>query len=405
MDAPNRILLAFELKRHFKKKSYWVPIVLVPLAVIVLATLAQLGAAATVKNSANGTVGVMKFHYVDPGGFIDAKLAEEAGGTKDVDAPAAIKQVTAGGLQTLIVFPGDLSSGRIDIYENNKGLVGDQQSTALARQLLQTSLVRGLKSPELTKPLTGTIEVNRVGYRNGSVDPGLWSVAPPLVFLLLYFAVTIFLGNQIMSSFAEEREQKIREVLFLDASPSSVFLTRILTTAILGLVQLAAMSLPLLLFYLLAGRDLGLPLPAFNLWVLDASKMSAGLVVLLLGVLFMVASHAAIGARIRSAREGSAFATLFVIMMFAPGYTLGLLSEEPDSAVVRILTFFPPTAPSTLLFRNAFGNIQAAEFICSCAWLLAVSVLVLTVGRRVYSGRPLWKTGPMSGSQHKAPIG
>ncbi|MEV7663430.1 ABC transporter permease [Paenarthrobacter sp. NPDC089316] len=404
MTTPNRILLAFELKRQFKRKSYWVATVLVPLAVIILATLAQVGAAATERNGANGNVGVMKFQYADPSGFIDAKLAEEAGGTKVANASAAIGEVTAGGLQTLIVFPDDLSGGRIDIYENNRGLVGDQRSTALARQLLQSSLVKGLKSPELTKPLTGSIDVNRVGYRNGSVDPGLWSVAPPLVFLLLYFAVTIFLGNQIMSSFAEEREQKIREVLFLDASPSSVYLTRILTTAILGLVQLATMSLPLIIFYLTAGRDLGLPLPALDLWVLDASKMSAGLVILVLGVFSMVASHAAIGARIRSAREGSAFATLFVIMMFAPGYTLGLLSEEPGSPIVQIFTFFPPTAPSTLLFRNAFGNIPASEIILSCVCLLSLSIVVLGLGRGAYSGQPLWKAELMTRRLRRTPI-
>ncbi|MCT9871986.1 ABC transporter permease [Paenarthrobacter aurescens] len=387
MDIPNRTLLAFELKRHFRRKSYWGAAAIVPLVVIVLVILAQLGAAATKSNGSSDTVGVMTFYYADPGNFIDSKLADESGGTRVLDAAAAIEDVAAGSKQTLLVYPTDLSSGRIDIYENNTGLVGDQRSTALARQLLQVSLVRGLETPELTKPLTGSIEVNRVGYRNGSTDPGLWSVAPPLVYLLLFFAVTIFLGQQIMSSFAEEREQKIREILFLDASPASVYATKILTTATLGLVQLLVMSLPLGIFYLAAGRDLGLPLPAIDLWVFDASKMAVGLVILALGVSFMVAIHAAIGARIRSAREGSAFATLFVLMMFAPGYTLGLLSEDPGSPIVQVLTFFPPTAPSTLLFRNAFGNVSTAELIVSCVILLAATILAFVIGRRVYSGK------------------
>lgn len=390
MDTPNRILLAFELKRHFRRKSYWGAAVVVPLVVIVLVVLAQLSASATKSGEPRALVGEITFYYADPGGAIDPKLAQEVGGIPVVDAATAIEEVKAGSKPTLLVFPTDLSSGRIDIYENNKGLVGDQQSTAVARHLLQLSIVRGMESPDLVKPLTGTMEVNRVGYRNGSVDPGLWSVAPPLLFLLLFFAVTIFLGNQIISSFAEEREQKIREVLFVDASPASVFAAKILTTATLGMVQLLTMSLPLVLFYFAAGQNLGLTLPAFDLWVLDDSKMLAGLIVLVLGVAFMVAIHAAIGARLRSAREGSAFATLFVIMMFAPGYSLGLLSDDPGSPIVQTLTFFPPTAPSTLLFRNAIGNVSALELIVSCSVLLTVSIIAFTVGRRVYAGKPIW---------------
>ncbi|MCP1410807.1 ABC transporter permease [Paenarthrobacter sp. A20] len=384
---PNWTLLTFELKRHFKRKSYWGATLAVPLVVIVLVILAQVGTAAAEKNAANSTVGVMDFNYVDPGCVIDVKLAEESGGTQVFDVASAIHDVEEGRTQTLLVFPVNPANGRIDIYENNKGLVGDQRSTPLARHLLQISTIRGAALPELAKPLTGSIEVNRVGYRNGSADPGLSSVVPPLLFLLLYFVVTIFLGNQIMSSFAEEREQKIREVLFLDTSPASVYATKILTTAVLGLVQLLSMSLPLVVVYVAVGRDLGLPLPAFQTWVLDGSKMVVGLLILLLGVVFMVSIHAAIGARLRSVREGSAFATLFVILMFAPGYALGLLSEEPGSQIVQLFTFFPPTAPSTLLFRNAFGNVSAAELIVSCAVLLVASSLAFFIGRRVYAGK------------------
>lgn len=386
MGMPNRTLLAFELKRHFKRKSYWGATVAVPLVVIVLVLLAQVGTAAAEKN-ATSTVGVMDFNYVDPGGVIDVKLAEESGGTQVFDVASAIHDVEQGKAQTLLVFPINPANGRIDIYENNKGLVGDQRSTPLARHLLQISTIRSAALPELAKPLTGSIEVNRVGYRNGSADPGVSAVVPPLVFLLLYFVVTIFLGNQIMSSFAEEREQKIREVLFLDTSPASVYATKILTTAVLGLVQLLTMSLPLVVVYVALGRDLGLPLPAFQTWVLDGSKMVVGLLILLLGVVFMISLHAAIGARLRSVREGSAFATLFVILMFAPGYALGLLSEDPGSHIVQVFTFFPATAPSTLLFRNAFGNVSAAELIVSCAILLVASSLAFVIGRRVYAGK------------------
>lgn len=204
----NGTLLTFELKRHFKRKSYWAASLLVPLVVITFAILSQFGASAAAAASQNNAVTGMKFFYVDAGGVIDTKLAEESGGSRVDNAERAIEDVISGEKNSLLVFPADVTTGRIDIYENSTSLVGDQRSSAIARQLLQVSLARADSRPGLIKALTGSIEVSRVGYRNGAVDPGLQSVAPPLIYLLLYFVVTMFLGNQIMASFAEEREQK-----------------------------------------------------------------------------------------------------------------------------------------------------------------------------------------------------
>ncbi|WP_347110178.1 ABC transporter permease [Paenarthrobacter sp. S56] len=360
---------------------------------IILAMLSQLGASAAANASQNSAVTGTKFFYVDPGGFIDTKLAQDSGGTRLDDAKRAIEDVISGNKNSLLVFPDDLTTGRINIYENSTGLVADQRSTAIARQLLQVSLAKTDSRPGLIKPLTGTIEVSRVGYKNGAVDPGLQSVAPPLIYLLLYFVVTIFLGNQIMASFAEEREQKIREVLFLDASPTTVFSTRILTTAILGLTQLLCMLLPLAAFYVAFGAGLGLPSMAFHNWVLDGGKLLAGLVILLFGVGLTVSVHAAIGARLRSVREGSGFVTLFAILMFAPGYALGLISEQPNSLIVQVLTYFPPTAPSTLMFRNAFGNISWVEGAIACCLLAVAIVAAFFLGRRAYVDQPPFTLG------------
>ncbi|MFK0009252.1 ABC transporter permease [Paenarthrobacter sp. NPDC090520] len=390
MSTLNGTLLRFELKRHFKSKGYWAASMLVPLVVIVLAILSQLGASAATTASQGNSVTGLKFFYVDPNGVIDDRLAEESGGTQVYDTDSAIKDVVNGTKNSLLVFPSDVTTGRINIYENSTGLVGDQKSSAVARQLLQISLAKSDSRPGLIKPLTGTIDISRVGYRNGVVDPGLQSVAPPLIYLLLYFVVTMFLGNQTMGSFAEEREQKIREILFLDASPTTVFTTKILTTAILGLTQLVCMLLPMALFYFAFGANLGLPSLALHSWVLDGAKLLTGFVVLLLGIGFMVSVHAAIGARLRNVREGSGFAALFAVLMFAPGYALGLISEQPNSQIVQVLTFFPPTAPSTLLFRNAFGNISLAQVVVASLVLAVTTIAVFAVGQRAYVGRGIF---------------
>lgn len=153
------------------------------------------------------------------------------------------------------------------------------------------------------------------------------------------------------------------------------------------------MLLPLATVYIAFGADLGLPSLDFEKWVLDGGRLLLGLVVLLLGVGFMVSVHAAIGARLRSVREGSGFATLFAILMFAPGYALGLISEQPNSLIVQVLTYFPPTAPSTLMFRNAFGNISMVEALIACVVLAGATLTVFTLGRRAYVGQPLFTVG------------
>lgn len=386
MTGPNRQLVAFDVRRHLRRKSFWIASLTVPAFMILLGFLVQSSESAIRKSSDVSGLTSFAFHYADYSGLIDADLAMRVGGSIATDVDKAKEEVKIGKIQTLIVYPSDVARGKIQIFENNVGLVGDQKSTALARQLLQMSVARTVDSPQIVKSLTASVEVNRAGYRNGVPDPGLAAVAVPMLFLLVYFTMTIFLGNQIIGGFAEEREQKIREVLFVDVTASSVFLARMAATTVLGALQLAIMVIPIAMAYFAIGPSLGLPLPAFSTWVLDSSKMLVGFATLLLGVAMMIAVHAAVGAKIKSVREGSAFGTLFIIAMFSPSYILGVISENPGSLAVQTMTYFPLTAPSTLLFRNALGNISLLELIISMTVVAITSVVTTLAAIRIYRG-------------------
>lgn len=387
MNSPNRQLVAFDVKRHLRRKSFWVASLMVPAFMILLALLIQSSESAIRKSSEISGLTSFAFQYADESGLIDPELASRAGGRIATDVDKAKEEVKIGNIQTLIVYPNDVASGKIQITENNVGLVADQKSTSLAKQLLQMSVARSVDSPQIVKSLTASVDIERIGYRNGVHDLGLAAVAVPMLFLFLYFTMTIFLGNQIIGGFAEEREQKIREVLFVDVTASSVFLARMVATAVLGAVQLAIMVIPILLAYFAIGPELGLPLPAFHTWILDGSKMLVGFATLLLGVVMMIAIHAAVGAKIKSVREGSAFATLFILAMFSPSYILGVISENPGSIAVQTMTYFPLTAPSTLLFRNALGNITALELVIGAAIVVMTTVVTILAAIRIYNGR------------------
>ena len=82
-----------------------------------------------------------------------------------------------------------------------------------------------------------------------------------------------------------------------------------------------------------------------------------------------------LGAMFPSATDANRFLGVAIISAFLPIYAIQSVISSPHTLIVRIFTYFPLTAPTTALLRNAVGSFSTGEAIGATA-VIIVSVLI-----------------------------
>jgi ABC-2 type transport system permease protein len=80
-------------------------------------------------------------------------------------------------------------------------------------------------------------------------------------------------------------------------------------------------------------------------------------------------------------------------MFILPGFFVAQLAvADPDMAIVRFGSFFPPWTPMLMPMRAALGSAQPWEVALSVALVVVGIILLVWIGSRVYTGA-LLRTG------------
>lgn len=381
-------LFNFEILRSLRRKSFWISSFAVPIVILFVFTLMQLGTLQKQKSDDLHTT-ELSIEYKDYSGIINPSLAAEVNISESLDEKDSINRVQAGKLDAFILYPESVASGQIRLYENGGNLLSNSKTTALALALMKKSASDHVESVDLAIALAGEANIKRIAYKEGVVDTGIAGMVVPLVFLVVFFAIAIFSGNQLLVSFAEEKEQKVREVLFTSANPRSIFYAKVSATGTLTIIQVFVMVVPILIGYLLLRNVLNLPMIDIDDLAVDVGATVMSFILMIFGVMMVVVAYAFIGVKIKSVRDGSTIATALVVGIFMPTYLLRMIIDSPNDLIVQIMTYFPLTAPSTSLLRSATGSMGLIEFL-SVTLVLCTTIMVLA---RIAADRYVGRSG------------
>jgi ABC-2 type transport system permease protein len=136
----------------------------------------------------------------------------------------------------------------------------------------------------------------------------------------------------------------------------AVGLTQILIWVVFGLLGL---------LYFRQGLDVlsGVNIELENLWL--------ALVVTIPALVMVASLMAAVGATVTEAREGQQVTGLITIPVMLPFILFAVILNNPNGPLAVAMSFFPLTAPMTLLMRAGFGEIPT--------WQLVVSITILVL--------------------------
>jgi ABC-2 type transport system permease protein len=407
-----------ETRRHIRSGGYIFFTLIVPLLLIIAMFVVPLIMDATSEDTPPETAtefDLSGIGYIDNNGIL-AGVPEQEGLSRYNTLEKGLEAYKQGDIDTLYVIDSNyLETGKVTQYSEFKTLfvsnwqdeeafrwyvlypqLKAQQDSLLdpeliaQRELLEKQIAEQLS--QMDPDLVARVAEPAV-YTNYKVeeDGTISEVAPvtqavgemviPAIFaMLLILAVMTGVGNMV-TSIAEEKENRLVELIITSASPFQIMLGKLLALGTIGLAQsvlwiiVAAFTVPVMFDQIPDAGEL----------IIAPDLMALILACYICGYFMSTTIAILIGAMSSSAREASRTGPSFVMLGFVPLWFFGFLMQSPDGLFSRLLSYIPFTAPSGILVRIATGgDMSGLEIGASLAGMIVTGLLFLWIAGRVF---------------------
>ena len=378
-------VIRFEIVRALKKKSFWILAISFPLmfaaifGIIFLSNKATDDAAEKLKNQSFSIAITDESKMVKPQLIAAAKATE----IKSSDKQLAINRVKNGQLDAYIYYPKNLDQQSVEVYGKDVGIFDNGRYSSLANSLLSTSVQSGV-DPAIQKIIQGKISSTSTVYRDGKVHDSIQEMILPGVFLILFYFLITFFGNQMLTSTTEEKENRVIEMILTTIEARTLIIGKIISLIVLAIIQGLLIVLPVLTGYLLFHNQLKLPSVDLSSLPIDPLRIGIGFLVFASSFMLFTGLLVAIGAAVPTAKEANSFFGIVMILLFGPLYAITMFISIPDSPLVKFLSLFPLTSPIPLMLRNAAGNLGVSEAIIGIAILIISATIIMAIAVRIF---------------------
>ncbi len=377
-------VIRFEFVRTIAKRRFWVATLFVPVLLIVVFLLVFVSNSSTDKSAQAQKNAHFTFQYTDASGLVDPTIVDKLGGTLAASDAAGVAAVKDGTVEAFFAYPADPAKQTIRVYGVDTGVFANGKYSSVAQSILQTSVEQKVNSPQTTAILQGSVSTNTTTFKEGNVSGGFNAVLPALLFLVIFYIVILLLGNQMLNSTLEEKENRVTEMILTTINPTSLILGKVISLFMIGLVQMLVFAVPTVLAYLFFRTQLSIPELNLSQFVFDPQTMIIGALILLGGFSLFTGTLVALGAVMPTAKDAGPIFGALMILIFIPFYTVTLVVSDPNAFIVQAFTFFPYSAPVTALLRNAFGTLPLWQAIFVIVELFVLSAIVLRIAVRLF---------------------
>lgn len=378
-------VIRFEIIRALKKKSFWILAISFPLmfvaifGMVFLSNQATNDAAEKLKNQSFSIAITDESKMVKPQLIAASKATE----VNPSDKQNAIDRVKNGQLDAYIYYPKNLDQQSIEVYGKDVGIFDNGRYGSLASSLLATS-VRSDVNPAIQKIIQGKINSTSTIYRDGKIHDSVQEMILPGIFLILFYFLITFFGNQMLTSTTEEKENRVIEMILTTIEARTLIVGKIISLIILAIVQGLLVVLPVLIGYLFFHDQLKLPSVDLSSLPVDPLRIGIGFLAFASSFMMFTGLLVAIGAAVPTAKEAGSFFGVVMILLFGPLYAVSMFISMPDAPLVKFLSLFPLTSPIPLMLRNAAGNLGIGETVIGIALLAVSAAIIIAIAVRIF---------------------
>ncbi len=378
-----RNVISFEVLRNLRKKTFWFASIAPPILILAIIGITHASSRSANQASQQQAAAVTKdskIAVLDETGVISKKTLIKEQLISEPTAQAGIAAVKNGSLSAFIYYPKNVTETGIQLYAQDRGISNPTPYNSLAAALLVDSAkaraVAAIRNSQIVQLLENEPTVTSTTYKNGSQTNDEADIIAPGIFLVAFLALVVLQAYLMITSTTEEKENRTAEMLLTSIKSRSLITGKILSLFILGLVQLLVIIVPLLIAYGLFRQHITLPGGVtLSRIPLDPKTIVFGALFFVGGAVVFTGFLVGFGSLFPSAQEAGRYLGLAIISAFLPIYAIGYILNSTHMLIVNLFTFFPLTAPTTLLIRNAIGTISVSEALVALA-VVALSAVV-----------------------------
>ncbi|AKB13520.1 ABC-2 type transport system permease protein [Methanosarcina thermophila] len=269
----------------------------------------------------------------------------------------------------LIIPENFLETGTIELYSLKKEApVPDIELSAEISDIVITSLLKDKVDELILNRVRDPVNMKfyNVGEDGEPSEQGLTEMLasfglPILTAFLLLFSIFSSSGF-LLRGVAEEKENRIIEILLSSATPSEI-----LTGKIAGLGAVGLLQILIWLAAIVFGSGYALPVN------IEPFTLLLALIYFVLGFIFFASLMAGIGAITSSLQESQQVAGILTFTAATPLIFMQPLLTSPDSPFSVFLSLFPLTSPVAMLARMGVTAVPIYQILASIL-ILFVSV-------------------------------
>ena len=273
-------------------------------------------------------------------------------------AAAAAAALQAGEIQAYFVLPADyLQTGKAQVFYD-----GDLKGSAYSQftDFLAVNLLRSQPPEVVNRLVQGTDVVVRAVESDREASGDRWfNIVLPFFLGIIFIVAMSTSSGYLTQAVVEEKENRTMEIVITSVSPVQLMGGKIIGDIAIGLTQLLVWVIFLALGILIGSQ--------YARW-LQAVNLPVGILVLAVVVLtpafvMFCALTAALGATVTEGREAQQVTGLLSMVIWLPYFFIVVLMEHPNSPLAVGLSFFPLTAPLTVLMRAGLTEIPIWQIV------------------------------------------
>jgi ABC-2 type transport system permease protein len=227
---------------------------------------------------------------------------------------------------------------------------------------------------------TSLITVSTLDRTREMVEGDWLMMVLPFIAGVIFIIVVLTSGGYLLQAVVEEKENRTMEIVITSISPNQLMTGKIIGNIGVGLTQLVVWFVFGWIALLVGGQFW----PFLQDFSLPADYVLVMALVMIPSFIMIAAIMSAIGSTMTEMQEAQQISGMFSLLITIPFYVVTPIMNNPNGILARVLSFFPFSAPITLLMRMGFTVIPIAELAISIGLLVIFSVLAIWFAGRVF---------------------
>ncbi len=230
--------------------------------------------------------------------------------------------------------------------------------------------------PEIIEVIKQRTNVNQIKIEKpGEEGKGGFEMVffSSIIFILLLMMMIIYSGQMLVRSMLEEKSNRLIEILISSCTPQDLLFGKVFGLSALGLTQVAVW---LIIGISLIGAAI-VPMTSFD-------NIHLILLYFILGFVFYTTLFVGIGSVASTEQEAQQITSYLSLLLVLPSVFIISTLQNPDSSLVKVLSYIPFTLPSVMILRVNVSPIPIWEIFATILIMILSILIVIRISGKIF---------------------